>query len=68
MLQNLLLPFSIYRLKIQVQMLQTQIKKMKSANYLTLQQRLDLANLQKMLNNLHEKEASLHHHWLNIGF
>ncbi len=68
MLKNLLLSLSIYRLKAKMQMLQTQIKKMESINYLTLQKRIDIAQMKKMLSNLHEQEAELHQYWLTLGF
>ncbi|MDQ6757905.1 MAG: hypothetical protein M3004_13315 [Bacteroidota bacterium] len=68
MLKNLILPFSIYRLKVKMLMLQSQVKKMESSKYLNLSNRIELAQMKKMLINLHEQEDSLHHHKFTVGF
>lgn len=60
MLKNLILPFSIYRLKIKMHAIEARIKKMESLKYLDLQGRIEVAQLKKMMVSLHEQEAALH--------
>ena len=60
MLKNLILPFSIYRLKVKMHAIESRIKKMESLNYLDLQGRKEVCQMKKMLTNLHEQEAALH--------
>lgn len=68
MLKILILPLGIYRLKLKMHLLQSQIKKMEAADYLNLQKRMELAQMKKMLINLHEHEVELHSHKFTIGF
>ena len=68
MLRNLILPLSIYRLKLKMHFLHSQIKKMEAADYLNLQKRMELAQMKKMLVILHEHEVELHSHKFTIGF
>ena len=60
MLKNLILPLSIYRLKIKMHAIEARIKKMESLKYLDLQGRIEVAQLKKMMVSLHEQEAALH--------
>jgi len=60
MLKNLILPFSIYRLRIKMHAIESRIRKMESLNYLDLQGRKEVCQMRKMLANLHEQEAALH--------
>ena len=60
MLKNLILPFSIYRLKVKMHSIESRIKKMESLDYLDLQGRKEVSQMKKMLAQLHEQEASLH--------
>ena len=48
--------------------LQLRIHKMEFARYLTLQQRMQLTQMKKVLINLHEYEVALHSHKFTIGF
>ena len=59
MLKNLILPLSIYLVKIKMHAIESRIKKMESLNYLDLQGRKEVAQMKKMLANLHEQEAAL---------
>ncbi|MDB5200185.1 MAG: hypothetical protein JWO92_2148 [Chitinophagaceae bacterium] len=60
MLKSLILPLSIYRLKIKMHSIESRIKKMESLNYLDLQGRIEITQMKKMLANLHDQEAALH--------
>ncbi|MDB5223577.1 MAG: hypothetical protein JWN83_2244 [Chitinophagaceae bacterium] len=60
MLKSLILPLSIYRLKIKMHSIESRIKKMESLNYLDLQGRIEITQMKKMLVNLHDQEAALH--------
>ncbi|MGI8581333.1 MAG: hypothetical protein ACR2KX_04040 [Chitinophagaceae bacterium] len=60
MLKNLILPLSIYRLKIKGNAVECRIKKLESRSYLDLQGRIEIIHLKKTLANLHEKEMALH--------
>lgn len=60
MLKNLILPLSIYRLKVKMHAIEYRIQKMESLNYLDLQGRIEVAQMKKMLSNLHEEETALH--------
>ena len=68
MFKNLVLPFSILRLKVRMRLLQMQIRKMESVQYLNLQERKHLAFIKKILNITQEKEAALHQRKLTVGF
>ena len=59
MLKNLILPLSIYLVKIKIHAIEFRIKKMESLNYLDLQGRKEVAQMKKMLANLHEQETAL---------
>jgi len=59
MLKYLLLPLSIYRLKIKMLLLQLHIKKMEKARYLNLWDRIQLAKFKKVLTVLHEQELAI---------
>jgi hypothetical protein len=60
MLRNLILPLSIYRLKVKMHAIESRIKKMESLNYLDLQGRIEVSQMKKMLVSLHDQEAALH--------
>ena len=60
MLKNLLLPIIIYQLKVKMHSVESRIKKMESLTYLNLKSRKDLAQMKKMVAELHEQETALH--------
>lgn len=60
MLKNLFLPLTIYRFQSKLHTIEVQVKKMENAKYLNLFERKRLAQMKKMLDELHEKENSLH--------
>lgn len=60
MLKNLILPFSIYRLKVKMHAIESRIQKLESLNYLDLQGRIEVSQMKKMMVHLHEQEAALH--------
>lgn len=60
MLKNLLLPIIIYQLKVKMHSVESRIKKMESFTYLNLKSRKDLAQMKKMVADLHEQETALH--------
>lgn len=60
MLKNLILPLSIYRLQTKMHTIESRVKKMESRRYLDLQGRKEVAQMKKVLSELHEQEAALH--------
>ena len=62
MLKDLILPFSIYRLKLKLNAVQSRIKKLETVKYLDLEHRKELSQLKKMQSELHEHETAIYFH------
>jgi hypothetical protein len=60
MLKNLILPLSIYLLKVKMHAVESRIKKMETLNYLGLNGRKEVMLMKKKLSHLHEQETALH--------
>lgn len=61
MLRILILPLSIYLIKVKMHSIESQIKRLESQNYLNLNVRIEVANMKKILAHLHEQETALHY-------
>ena len=60
MLRILILPISIYLIKVKMHSIESRIKKMETRTYLDLSARKELGNMKKILGQLHDQEAALH--------
>ena len=60
MLRVLILPISIYLVKVKMHSIESRISKMESRSYLDLTARKELGQMKKILGHLHDQEAALH--------
>ena len=60
MLRILILPLSIYLVKVKMHAIESRIKRMESLQYLNLEGRIEVSRLKKILTQLHDQEAALH--------
>lgn len=60
MLRILILPISIYLVKVKMHSIESRIRKMETRTYLDLSARKELGHMKKILGQLHDQEAALH--------
>jgi hypothetical protein len=60
MLRILILPVSIYLVKVKMHAIESRIKRMETQQYLNLEGRIEVGRLKKILTHLQDQEAALH--------